>query len=227
MNRRSIIKFISSNKGLTLIEILVTASLIAFITVLVLRNFNYSRLNLDRVANVMASDIRLAQQLALSAHKYQGPNDLAPQNRCGYGITPDPNSIAPQQAYIVYAGLATVKSDGVTANNCPGGRQYQASQDTPAYKTVILDSRIDFRDNSGQGQIFKDIYFEPPGLSVYFQNTGQTIDQCQHIVIKKVGVALQGGPAGSSCQKGNPNCIYIDVYGSGRVEVSNNFNSCP
>lgn len=226
MMRKSLPKFKISD-GFTLIEVLVTASLVVYTTIAVIRNFSNSRVNYERIANVMASDIRLAQQMTLSAHKYQGPNDPAPRNRCGYGITPDPASVAPQQTYIVYAGLATIKADGVTPNSCSGARQYQASQDTPAYKTVVLDSRVDFRDNSGQGQIFKDIYFEPPGPSVYFQNTSQTIDQCQHIVIKKVGVDLQGGPQGSSCQKGSPYCIYIDVYGSGRVEVSKNFNSCP
>lgn len=221
-------KISATSRGFTLIEILVTSSLIVFITVLVIRNFSASRLNLERVANTMASDIRLAQQLALSSHQLKGPADPALRNRCGYGIAADPNSPAPQRVYIVYAGLPTVKADG-TPNNCSGARQYQASQDIIAYKTVVLDLRLDFRDNSGQGQLFKDTYFEPPGPSVYFQQTLQNINESQQIIIKKVGVGIQGGPSGSSCSNGNPNCIFICVYGSGRVEVTKNYNggNCP
>ncbi len=218
-----------SQTGFTLVEILVTASLIVFITSAVIRNFSASRLNLERVANVMASDIRLAQQLALSSYQYKGPIDPVPRNRCGYGVTQDPSN--PQQGYIVYVGPATVKPDG-TPNNCGDARQYQSSQDTPAYKSVLLDLRINFRDNPGQGNLFKDLYFEPPSPTVYFGNQLPSPNPAdpetyfERVVIKKIGVGIKGGPPGSSCEKGNPDCIYICVYVSGRVEVSKTW-TCP
>ena len=233
------------SKGFTLVEILVVAGLIAYVTTLVIRNFSASRLNLERVANVMASDLRLAQQLALSSHQYQGPNDLALRNRCGYGIT-KPNgggsednavecsdgidndsdtfvdSLDPgcNRLYYIYAGPATVNSSG-QPNNC-GSTNYQTSQDTPYYKTVVLDSRIDFVDNPG----FSDIFYKPPGPTTYIQNSNSPSNPAnpttyyEKITIKKVGVTKQ------NCDNGSPDCIFICAYFSGRVEVSK-VPTCP
>lgn len=229
--KRDIFKFLKSNKGLTLVEILVVAGLIAFVSVLVVRNFNYSRLNLERVANVMASDIRLAQQLAMSAHQYQGSGDPAPRNRCGYGVTgsskddSDPNNDT--RRYSIYAGPPTVNPDGTPNNNC-GQSGYERHQDEPFYKSNILDSRINFNDNPGLGLIFDDIFFVPPGPTVYYKNnTILPIDSWTRITIKRNDLKINTGAPSGRCSSGlNKDCIYICIYGSGRIEVSKTY-TCP
>lgn len=238
-----------NSKGFTLIEILVTAGLIVFVTSLVIKNFSASRLNLERVANVVASDIRLAQQLALSSHQFQGASDPAPRNRCGYGITKpasggteasptecsdkidndgdtliDSRDPGCNRIYYIYAGPPSVDASGQPVN-C-ASTTYQASQDYPYYKTVVLDQRIDFVDNPG----FQDIFYKPPDPTTYIQN--QTIPSnladpatyYELITIKKVGVTKQ------NCTSGSIDCIYICVYYSGRVEVAKNTTNpikCP
>ncbi|MDP3696573.1 MAG: type II secretion system protein, partial [Candidatus Taylorbacteria bacterium] len=211
-----------NSKGLTLIEILVTASLIVFTTAVVIRNFRASRLDFERVANVMASDIRLAQQLALSSHQHRGSLDPVPRNRCGYGITKtqsggpeatqaecadgvdndgdtfiDSSDPGCNRLYHIYAGPPTIKPDG-TPGSC-GSANYQTPNDTPYYKTVVLDSRIDFVDTPAP----KDIFYKPPGPTTYINN-GSTpsnladpITYYEVITIKKVGVTKQNCTNGS------------------------------
>lgn len=225
-----ILNFKTKDAGFTLIEILVTASLIVFTTTLILRNFIASRLNLDRVANILASDIRLAQQLSLSSSQFQGTNDSVPRNRCGYGITNKPNDSSDpnnDRKYQIYAGPSTVDSSGNPVNcNSP---QYQQSQDFPFYKSVILDSRIEF-ENSPR---FKDIFFMPPGPTTYIgSNSSPPIPTdpttyWEQIIIKKKGTPKNGGPSSGACNQGSPNCIYICVYYSGRIEVSKTWGNCP
>ena len=219
-----------NSKGFSLVEILVVASLIGYISTVVIRNFTASRLNLERVANVMVSDIRLAQQLALSSHKYRGSTDPSDRNRCGYGITNKPNDISDpnnDRKYQIYAGPPTVDAGGNPANcNSP---QYQQSQDFPFYKSVILDSRIEFETSPR----FSDIFFMPPGPTTYIGSRNAPTDisdpttYWEQIIIKKNGTPKNGGPTSGACNRGSPNCIYVCVYYSGRVEVSKVFNSCP
>lgn len=234
-----------SSKGFTLVEILVVAGLVAFVTVISIRNLTGSRLNLDRLANVMASDFRLAQQLALSSHQHQGPLDPVPRNRCGYGITKPQSGGAESSAtecsdgldndsdtfvdsldpgcnrlYYIYAGPSTLDPAGLPVN-C-GSSNYQTNQDTPYYQAVVLDQRIDFVDNPAP----KDIFYKPPGPTTYINNINTPSDLLdpttyyQRMTIKKVGLTK------TDCNDGSPNCRFICVYFSGRVEVSK-VPTCP
>jgi type II secretory pathway pseudopilin PulG len=253
-NYRHFLSKFSNEKGLTLIEILVTSSLIVFMTTLLLRNFSTTRLNLNNLANVVASDIRLAQQVALSSHQFQGPADPAPRNRCGYGFTrpatggSEGNPAASREAecsnnvdddgdslidsfdpgcsrlYYIYAGPPTVRPDG-SAGVC-GSTNYQASQDYPYYKTVVLDKRVDFLDSPPS----KDVFYMPPGPTTFIQNSSTPSNVAdpttyyEVIGIKKSSVTRQ------QCNAGNMDCVYICVYFSGRVEVVNNTTNsvkCP
>jgi len=238
-------KFKHHSKGFTLIEILVVAGLIVFMTTTVLRNFVSSRLNLPRLANVMASDIRLAQQLALTATQYQGLNDTFPKNRCGYGITKAQSGGSENDAtecsdkidndgdtfvdgldpgcnrlYYIYAGPPTVDNLGVPVS-C-GNPNYQANADSPYYKTAVLDNRVDFVDNPA----FRDIFFKPPGPTTYINNSSvpsnlaDSTTYYERITIKKVGVSK------NDCDNGSPDCIFICVYYSGRIEISK-VPTCP
>ena len=221
----------SSEKGLTLIDILVTVGLIIFTTVMVLRNSLSSSFNLERIANVMASDIRIAQSLATSTHQYKGSLDVVPVNRCGYGITNKPDDSSNpdnDRKYAIYAGPATVNSDGspedCSFRNYPSAEGQQA--DYPFYKNAVLDTRVKL-DISPE---FKDIFFEPPDPVTYIDDSNIPSDPndpttyYEKITIKENNVPDGGGPG--SCKKGSPQCIYICVYYSGRVEITKNFN-CP
>ena len=232
---RKFILRLSGSKGLTLVEVLVVAGLIAFMTFIVIKNFSGSRLNLEQVANVLAADVRLAQQLAISSHQFQGSGDPVARNRCGYGITPTPrDGLDPEndnRRYAIFAGSPTLKPDN-SPGNCGGSLKYQANQDQTFYKSIVLDSRLNFFDQ-GSGQAFPDMYFEPPVPTVYFDGKLPTPDPndpttyYQQLLIKKNEVKAKGGPAGSSCEKGNPDCIYVCVYVSGRVEISKTYGVCP
>jgi Tfp pilus assembly protein FimT len=208
---------LKASRGLTLIEIVVVGGLIAYVSILAIKNFSATRIDFEKVANVIAADVRLAQQLSLSAHQLKGPTDLNAVSRCGYGIT----SVTPT-SYNIYAGPPS-------SGNC-GNPKYNGT-DQPYYnsRAVTLDSRLNFYD-TGIGQKFGDIFFMPPGPTVYLENSVLGINQsnqADQILVKLAGVRAQGGPAGSSCQRGNPNCIYICVYGSGRVEVVKTYGVCP
>lgn len=231
--------------GFTLVEIIVTAGLIVFTTVLVIRNFTASRLNLQRVANVLVSDIRLAQQLALTSTQYKGSTDPVPRNRCGYGVTKAQSggtedtptecgdgtdndgdtyidSLDPgcNRLYYIYAGPPSVDASGNPV--ACASKTYQQSQDYPFYKTVALDNRVDFVDNPG----FRDIFYTPPGPTTFIQNSdlpsnlADPTTYYEKITIKKVGVTKQ------NCQAGSPDCIFICVYFSGRIEITKN-PTCP
>lgn len=213
------------SKGLTLIEILVTASLMVFVSALVIRNSSITRINLDRVANVVASDVRLAQSMALSSRKYQylgaypgDPNaDPSPRNRCGYGI-----SIEHQSAtrYFVYAGPPTINPNGTPRNCGPSSYQPSAQQDTPAYKTVLLDpqNRVVFDVTPPS----KDIYYEPPGPTTYIGNNQNS--SVEKIKIMKAGLTNQQINACDNAA--STNCIFVCAYLSGRVEITRG-PACP
>ena len=197
----------SDKRGLTLIEVLVTASLIVFISTLIIQNFSIS-VDALRAANVMASDIRLAQQLALSAHQFQGPGDPEPRNRCGYGITGRFGS----GKYVIFAGAPTLTPAGLP--NVCGPQKYVASPDYPIYRSIQIDSRLSF---GGGGFGFEDIFFQPPGSATYINGSNvPSGDPWERIIIKKTGVL------DADCDGGSPACAFICVYYSGRVEVSRN-----
>lgn len=218
--------FTGSSKGLTLIEVLVTASLIVFISTLIIRNGTLNAVNLERVANVVASDFRLAQYLALSSRQYQytgdypgDPNaDPVPRNRCGYGIS---QSQSDNTTYFVYAGPPTLDPTG-NPRSC-NARSFQPSvhQDTPAYKTVLLDpqNRVVFDTNPR----FKDVFYEPPGPTTFIQNSSSS-PGFQKVTIMKAGLTNQQQ---NDCKTAvSSNCIYVCAYLSGRIEVTRGPN-CP
>ncbi len=190
------------NTGFTIVEILVAMAISITLAAILLRNFTTS-INLDRVANVVVSDLRSAQAYAASSKKYQGPNDASPVSRCGWGF--NQGSRTDNHSYIIYAGPPTA------TGNC-GSRQWQSSQDVPTFKTVILDPRLEFQTNPA----VKDIYYEPPGPQTWIGNTQNYSPQQnpQEIRIRKVGVTKQ------QCDSGNVDCIKICAYLSGRIEVT-------
>ncbi len=225
MNYFRRIKNKKGQAGITLIEILVTASLIVYISTLIIQNFSIG-LNLDRIANSMVSDIRLAQQLALSAHQFQGPGDPEPRNRCGYGIYSLPTYMLPlgldfTRSYGVYAGEPTLTAEGLP-NPCGLERYGGYDANKPFYRTVTLDSRVEFGFTGvGGWGVFSDIFFKPPGPTTYIDGLSVPVgNPWGRIIIKRTGVP------DSDCEEGSPKCIFICVYYSGRVEVSKNAN-CP
>ncbi|OGM96897.1 MAG: hypothetical protein A3B86_00065 [Candidatus Yanofskybacteria bacterium RIFCSPHIGHO2_02_FULL_38_22b] len=201
------------NKGFSLFEVLVVSSITIFISITLIRSLSsLSRVNLERVANIVAADIRLAQQLTLSSHQFRGSQDPAARIRCGYGISQNAQNIS---SYVLYAGTPTINPAGLP-QPCPADRNFQpiAPQNTPIYKITNLDRRVDFVATPG----FNDVFFEPPGPTTYINNSSSA--STEKITIKRIGTT------GSQCDSGSSNCIYICVYLSGRTEITKN-TTCP
>ena len=213
MQRLNFFRKTVNSKGFSLFEVLVVASITIFISVSLIYSLSsLSSVNLNRVANILASDIRLAQQLTLASHLFKGPLDTTPRIRCGYGIS---NSGQGVSSYVLYAGLPTVNSAGAP-QNCPSNRNFDPTQpgDTPIYQITHLDQRVDFVS----APAFGDIFFEPPRPIVYIDNDSSS--PVEKIIIKKKSTTLD------DCDSGSADCIYVCVYLSSRVEVTKNLN-CP
>lgn len=201
------------NRGFSLFEILVVSSITIFISISLIQSLStLARVNLERVANVVAADVRLAQQLTLSSHQFKGSQDPTVRIRCGYGVSQNSQG---SSSYVLYAGAPTINTSGVP-QACPANRNFQpaALQNTPLYKITNLDKRVDFATTPG----FNDIFFEPPGPTTYINNSSSA--PTERITIKRIGTTA------SQCNSGSRNCIFVCVYLSGRVEITKN-TTCP
>lgn len=233
------------DRGVSLIEVLVVVSMMTYIFGVVISNFYGSRINMARVANVMVSDIRLAQNLASTAAQYKGSTDPVPRDRCGYGIT-KPSAVGVEdnqtecsdnidndgdtlvdsldpgcnRLYHIYAGPPTLNASGNPV--ACGNSNYSSDTSHPIYLTRVLDVGVDLVDSPA----FRDIFYMPPGPTTYINNSNIPLNLAdpttyyEKITIKKIGVTRV------ECDNGSSDCIFICVYYSGRIEVSRNTN-CP
>ncbi len=200
----NLMKIIKKINGFGLIDLLVAIAITAFLTIALIKNFS-STISYDRVANVVASDLRNAQSYAISSKKYQGPLDSTPVSRCGWGLHQDTSN---SSTYIIYAGPSA-------AANC-SSRGYQDTSNSPTFKTAALDSRLEFETSPR----FKDIFYEPPDPKTYFNNSSNPPGAVEEIVIRKIGITK------AQCNAGNVACIKICAYMSGRIEITKT-GSCP
>jgi len=140
----------NSQKGFSLIEMIIVASIIGILATTLVLNFRAGSKEtaLRQVAQQIASDVRRTQTMALSVKRYEG------ETRCGYGMTQ-----VDDQTYQIYVGPNSrdVDCHEITEKNFGTGDQI--------IETVkLLDSQIKIVG------IFPDIFFEPPNPTTYIDN---------------------------------------------------------
>lgn len=203
MKRITTTKFRSaeSERGFTLVEVMIVAAITGMITTFLLLNFSNTRRNLESVTNQVMGHIRKVQAMATSSKQYAGTY------RCGYGIVPSSAT-----RYNIYAGPVSSASC-VTENRNYDGSDTIDSVEFPAF--VLPDANIEFKEQS-PGVYFSNIFFEPPDPKTYINNTALLSTAPARITI---------GLKGKDCS--NPkDCRAICIFTSGAIDVQRDL-TCP
>lgn len=135
--------------GFTLVEVLVSISIIGILSVVILLNYRtgQNQASLTRSAAALETSIRNAQDLAASASEFGGSIP------CGYGLR-----YVDSRNYSLYAGAAD-------AANCQASNHnFQAGTDAVYEDAKIIEPRVVFKNS------FPDIFFEPPDPATYINN---------------------------------------------------------
>lgn len=182
-------------KGFTLVEIVLVTAIIGLFSVLLLIKFRSAESNqvmLAREAQMIISDIRRAQTLAIAGYQVSG------QTVCGFGIA-RPNENPKNTRYWFYAGKASAGSDCESAE-----QRYKDS----GSEIDILMQNINIRNSKIQiGNSYPDIFFEVPGSKVYFNNSEADYDDSQDLRLEIIGLSC---PA---------NCKTIRIWGTGKIDL--------
>lgn len=179
--------------GFTLIEVLVVAGIIGYVTTFFIANFSRSRINFNEASEVLKSNFRIAQTKAISSTKFDN------KIRCGYGIRYVNNT-----SYAIYVG------ENATTHNCPAqNRDYNpisGNPDTDANVETVkfADPRIEFKT------IFRAIYFEPPDPKTFVIDSGGTVHNEPNY---SLGIVI--GKIGGTCPQ---DCRTITISTSGKIE---------
>lgn len=180
-------------RGFTLIEMLVVAAIVGFITTFMLINFSRTRTNILEESGTFTSKIRIAQTKAVSSAKFNG------SIRCGYGVR-----YINGQSYAIYVG------ENATSLSCSGqNKDYNptgGNPDTDADVEIVnfADQRIEFKN------IFRAIYFEPPDPKTFVIDSGGTVHNEANY-----NLPITIGKIGSTCPQ---DCKIINVSTSGKIE---------
>lgn len=140
-----------ANMGFTIIELIVVMFIITLLSTLVLANYRQGQwtYSLSRATQQMASDLRKAQNMAMSGVDIEG-------QYCGYGIeiyvNPRPYS---------YRFYADVVDDCSDSNHKYDGSDF-------VIETVNLPNGITIRSSSPSPL---DIFFEPPEPTTYINQS--------------------------------------------------------
>ena len=161
------------NRGFTLVEVAVVATITGVITTFMLLNFQRSRIDLTLTANEVVGSLRSAQSRALANARYDTGTGL--KIKCGYGI----RYIGPG-SYATYVGPDADSVDCSTLN-----RNYDAA-DSIITTRFFTDYRIEFKS------AFSDIFFEPPDPKTYLNNNSALGIPPQAITIGKIGGICPG-----------------------------------
>lgn len=181
------------NKGFTLLEVIIVASITGFITTFLLINFSRTRINFAEEANIFASKFRIAQTRAVSSTKFNG------SIRCGYGVRYINN-----RSYAIYTG------ESASAFNCAvQNKDYNpvgGNPDTDANVEVVnfANTRIEFKT------VFRAIYFEPPDPKTFIIDSGGTVHNEPNYTLP-----ITIGKVGGTCPQ---DCKTINVFTSGKIE---------
>lgn len=130
-------------RGFTLVEIVIVAGLMVFMSSVLIKNFGSRRFNFDFLTNNVVSDVRTAQSYALNSKMTNNAF------RCGFGI----NRVS-TTSYRIYAGRDT------STDNCTPSYTFINSVTTPDVQIVNLDNRVQILP-------FEDVFFLPPDPRIY------------------------------------------------------------
>ena len=138
--------FLNNNKGYTLAELLVSASIIALMSTVAVANYgNYGKAKkLQMAAQVLASDVRIAQSYAMSQKRFAGT--IPPGGWGIYASRLNPNNTS----YIIFADTGAPNRD------------YDVGEEmrTVNFTDGVTISNIQIDGNPRNGTV---IIFEPPG----------------------------------------------------------------
>jgi len=138
-------------KGFSLIEMVIVASIIGMLATTLILNFRAGGRDtaLIQVTQQIASDVREAQSMAISAKRYNG------LTRCGYGV-----SFNDARTYKIYVGPDSKSIVCKTEN-----RNFNTG-DVVIETVTLLDIQVEITGT------FPDIFFEPPNPDTYIDNEG-------------------------------------------------------
>ncbi len=137
-----------NERGFTLVEVLVVASITVMITGLLVVNFSRSRTDLNQIAIVITDAVREAQLLTLSGSLIQGTY------RCGYGIHFTADS------YLIYAGPNADDVDCSLEN-----RNYEVGTDAIVRQALLSNPALEI------APVPADVFFEPPNPTTYIDDS--------------------------------------------------------
>lgn len=156
-----------NQRGFTLIEVLVVASITVIISGLLIVNFSRSRVDLNQVVIMVTDAIREAQASALSGSLIQGTY------RCGYGIHFDENG------YTIYAGPDS------SAVDCAEEDRDLGPGDSVVRTALLPNTALEIVIP------VPDIFFEPPDPTTYIGNSND-IGVEASIIIRRKGQRCPG-----------------------------------
>lgn len=184
---------IRSNRGFTLLEVLIIAGITGFITTFLLINFSRTRINFAEETNTFASKFRIAQTRAISSARLN--NSI----RCGYGVRYINN-----QSYAIYAGESTNTFDCSTQNKDYNPTEGNPNTDTNIETINFVNSRVEFKT------AFRAVYFEPPDPKTFIIDSGGIVHNEPNY-----SLSIVIGELGGTCPQ---NCKTINIFTSGKIE---------
>jgi len=155
-------------KGFTLIEVIVVIAVIGLIVTLVFANYRSGTRssNLQAAAQGLVTDIRTAQNMAMSSSKYE---DEVP---CGYGI-----HFMSNNSYFLFRDIDGDRQ--CSTNN----KRYNPELGEEIGRVINLPADIDLKTESAF--LRNDIFFMPPDPVVFFD--GQQIIGTTEVIVHEHG----------------------------------------
>lgn len=163
-----------NQKGFSLIEIIVVATIIGVLSTTLILNFRSGskRTALRQAAQQLAADIRRAQTTAVVSKRY------LEKTRCGYGV----RYVGPDR-YAIYTGPDSRAIDcSVLDRNFDGG-------DSDVEIIKLLSVNVEFIS------AFPDIFFEPPDPKTYINN-----DASLSAIPAQIMLSVVGGSCPNDCK---------------------------
>ena len=160
-----------SNKGFSLVELLVVAAITGIISTLMLTSFQRTRLDLNESSSVFMADLRSVQSKAIASTKFDSGSGL--KIRCGYGIH-----------YINLTSYSIYTGPDAGSSNCKSLNRNLDVADTTVKVKGFGNDKVEFKG------AFSDIFWEPPHPYTYLNNS--SVSASINITIGKKGGVCPG-----------------------------------
>ena len=157
--------------GFTLVELLVVAAIIGFLSTALITNFSRTRIDVDQSANLVMATIREAQSKAVSSTVYNN------YNPCGYGIYYDS---ATKKLAIYIGPSAASPTNCITIN-----KNYDSTRDTILPSLNFSDLKVEIKNI-----VSFNIFFLPPDPKTYLNDNSS---------LSGSPITIQVGPIGGTC----------------------------